>query len=40
MSKPSFRTATRNGLPVIVVDEAARRIDPQFVRKILEEEGF
>lgn len=35
-----IRFGTRNGLPIVVLDESAPRIDPKAVREFLEEEGF
>ena len=33
-------TTIRNGLPVVVVPEGTRPIDPEVVRRYLQEEGF
>jgi hypothetical protein len=36
----SPRRTTRNGLPVMLVNGNVPRIDPNQVRKLIEEEGF
>lgn len=33
-------TTSRNGLPVVAVPEGTRAIDPDLVRRCLQEEGF
>lgn len=36
----AFRQSTRNGLPVVVVPSDLPAIDPQAIRRCLEEEGL
>lgn len=36
----AFRVSKRNGLPVVVVSSDVPAIDPQAIRRSLEEEGF
>lgn len=40
VSQSRVRRTVRNGLPVMVVNDGATKIDPSKVRDCLEEEGF